>query len=781
MPEQVGIDEAAKRLAVSTATIRRRIKAGKLPAEVDSRGRYLISFEPAAEHREPPKPRKTFGEVAFADPLGLYGGRAGFKSYNPSVLVTRKGLHTYDEMLRDDQVKAALAFKTSAITASGWKIESPGEKGEDWEQRRFLQDQLDSLPGTFEDAVGGLLTALRYGFAVQELIYEMVPDGEWKGKVGLSALKTRSPHSISFDVDEYGNIAPEGIIQMHRHDVGERRLPLDKFIVFQYENEFGNPYGRSDLEAVYKPWWLKDNAYKWLGMMLERYGIPPMVALYNPEMYDNTQILAMQQIFGSLQAATSGMIPRSAPENLELWAPQLAGQVGSVFVPTLDMLNRDIARALLMPGLLGVTPDQLGSFARAKVIFDVFLLVVERLRADLSETINEQLVKRLIEMNFSGDELPKFSWTPLSEDDQGELLKTWGELLGAGAVTAQPDDEAHIRELLEFPERKEGDAPPATLLPPGMAPLPPTPDEAGVSPVVPPAAAPQQRGRAPTLPPPNTAAADDEQTKRYLEIGTGLLFRALAAVDAANDALFADRTVATVTQAAKTLIQRVVNRFGEGKAPDLETATAAEFVRRYGVERVVGIGDETRKLLRQTLAEGVLAGEDREALARRVRTYFRQATEDRARVIAATESNRASNFGIFEGMRQAGVRFKRWRTMADERVRPIHMELAGQVKELEAPFVVPSTGEVGWFPGDDHFGAHGAIGCRCHLEPARITGRRGRPRAATFADDPPDTELSAALAEHEAAMLTAVQAGLRAQKRAVLGVLMQDETPVSFG
>ncbi len=782
------IGPAAAQLGVAEKTIRRRIKSGALTATM-SNGKYLVEVPDGSaptlvkEYREPPRSvRSRLGEIAFADPLGLYGGRAGFKSYNPSALVTRKGLQIYDEMLRDDQIKAALAFKTSAVTATGWKVESPPEKGEDWEQRRFIEDQLKAVPGTFEDAVGGILTALRYGYSTTEIVYEPITNGEWKGKVGLAALKARSPHSITFDVDEYGNIMPDGVIQMHRHDVGERRLPRDKFILYVYESEFGNPYGRSDLEACYRSFWTKDNAYKYLGMMLERYGIPPLFAMYNPEMYDSGQINALKEIFGSLQAATSGLIPRSAPENLEIWAPQLAGQVGGVFIPALEMLNRDIARALLMPGLLGVTPDQLGSFARAKVIFDVFLLVVEKLRMDLEEVINEQLVEPLATLNFSGDELPRFVWLPLSEDDQGQLLKTWGELLGAGAVTAQMDDEAHIRELLEFPERKEGEEPPATLVPPGMAPPPPTPEEVGKT--VP-------------VPPPGTAAAEDtEAVKSYdgpaeretamkmtpaeqarLAGEFNLLFRGLAAMDAARDDLFLSRTAPVVERTVKGMTKRVVERFGEGREPDLETARAIEFVRRYGAERVQGISEETRKLLRQTLAEGLAAGDDREALARRIRLFFRSASEGRARTIAISEATRANNFGAMEGMSQAGVRWKRWLSMRDERVRETHVHLHGQVKALGEPFVT-TDGDRGWFPGDDHFSAHNAIGCRCVLEPARLTSPRGA-RTRTFADEP-DEDLARLREQHEAAMLAAVQSGLRAQKRAVLEVLLADDTPITF-
>src|SRR6266853_2010682 len=51
------------------------------------------------------------GEIAFADPRRLFPGAQPYATFNPSQLVGLKGMQVFDEMRRDDQVKAALAFK----------------------------------------------------------------------------------------------------------------------------------------------------------------------------------------------------------------------------------------------------------------------------------------------------------------------------------------------------------------------------------------------------------------------------------------------------------------------------------------------------------------------------------------------------------------------------------------------------------------------------------------------------------------------------------------------
>jgi SPP1 gp7 family putative phage head morphogenesis protein len=482
MPE-VPIPEAMQRLGVSEKTVRNRIRAGSLTAKKE-RGRWMIEVPERAPaiHEAPTMPtvlpRPTaFGEIAYADPLNRYMG--GVASYNPSWLVTRKSLQIFKDIRRDDQIKAALQFKKHAVLASGWEVISPEGKAEDWEPTRFIAEELETMPGTFDDAMLGMLSALDFGYSVSEKVFCQVPDGEWKGKIGIKAIKSREPTSIQFDVDEFGNILPDGVIQQFRRDQVAKRMPRWKFILWVHQAEFGNPYGTSDLESAYRSYWVKDNSYKWLAMLLEKYGIPPVFGMYDPGKYTPGQLDDIKTVFASLQASSSALIPRAPSDTgqptFELWAPELAGQVGQVFIPAFELLDRHLARSVLMPGLLSLTSDEGGSLARARIAFDVFTLVVEYIQRSIKETINEELVRPITDLNFSVDEYPEFRFLALSEDDRVELLKAWGELAGLGVVVSTPEDERHIRARLKFPER---DSDEEEIMPINQKPEPePEPDE----------------------------------------------------------------------------------------------------------------------------------------------------------------------------------------------------------------------------------------------------------------------------------------------------------------
>ena len=413
----------------------------------------------------------SMGEVALANPKMWVMGQ--MHAFNPSALITRKGMQIFEEMRKDDQVKAALWFKKLAAVSSGWEIVSPEGKDEFYPPSIFAKKQFDGLVRSIDDIIVEMLTALDFGFSVSEIIFNEIERGQFKGLIGIKDIKTKSPFNIKFKMDQFGNLDKNGVLQ--RTNDGLKHLPTGKFLIFTYQSEFGNPYGRSDLEACYPRWWIKENAYRWLAILLERFGVPPIFALYDPNSMTPPQVDSLRKAIESIQAATAGAIPRASKDSLEMWAPQLAGQTGRVFIPALEMLNRDISRALLMPGLLGLTPDQgVGSFARARVEFDVFVLMIERLRGQLQDVVNHQLLSPLVDLNFISDEdtHPEFRFLPLTDDLRLEMFKTWISFVEKQVVKSTREDEIHVRKAFGFPKLEVVDDGEDGELPPDGEPAP---------------------------------------------------------------------------------------------------------------------------------------------------------------------------------------------------------------------------------------------------------------------------------------------------------------------
>lgn len=396
-------------------------------------------------------PAADMGEVAFADIVRrMYGDpKKAFPVYNQNEVASKKGIRHFTKMARDDQVKAALALKRYAVTAGGWTVNSPQGKGRDWEPTKFVTENFNELNSTLEGAMDGILSKFAYGFSLTEKVW-----AERDNMVWLQDLKTRHPFGINFEQDAYGNILE--IKQAWGATVGGQPLPPEKFMLCVHDGLFSNPYGQSDLESAYRPWWIKENSYKWMAILLEKMGIPPIFISYDSNAIKGQVLTDLKSIMTNLQAATSALLPRgTTKETIDFWAPELAGNVATVFAPAIQMLNGDIARAILLPGLLGLTPDtNVGSQARSNVHFNVFMLIVERERRYAEIQLNRRVVRDLVDYNFAGlgNDRPYVQLLAMSAEKQVELFKIWSQMVKDSTVSKQIDDEKHLRTSLRMPE-----------------------------------------------------------------------------------------------------------------------------------------------------------------------------------------------------------------------------------------------------------------------------------------------------------------------------------------
>ena len=143
----------------------------------------------------------------------------------------------------------------------------------------------------------------------------------------------------------------------------------------------------------------------------------------------------------------------------------------------------------------------------------------------------------------------------------------------------------------------------------------------------------------------------------------------------------------------------------------------AEGLLSHATNRMQDVGNDLWLNIQQTLAEGVTQGESVPELAERVRQAA-PVTEPRARVVARTESQAASNGASIAQARSAGVRLnKTWlATLGDGRTRPAHLAAEGQTVPLDEPFMIGDP--VAYpldFPGDPTGPPELTINCRCTL------------------------------------------------------------------
>lgn len=471
-----------KRKKISKARTRRHAAASPIaqtPSAVSIMPSGLAgAMVPNADQPVQLQPNELFSARALVDPSRLIAGRL-FYPYNPSILATRKGLQIFDQMKIDEQVKVCLSFMKNTMLAGGWEVVSPDDQVDDWEVTDFVHDNFNHIPGGMEDALLKVLLGVDYGYSVTEKVYG---DVDWApGKKALTQFISIKPHYIDIQADRHGNVL--GLIQRYAPGqgwgvpglpnqlqtgstgapgmLGIPALPPDKFVLYTHEIEFENHYGRSALESAYRAWWTKDNAYKWLAILLERYGMPPLFLFYDPNAYQGGQLTELQKILQSIKNSTMGLVPRSKKEALEFASLELASQGKDVFLGAMGRFDGDIAKALLMPSLIGATGDEQlqaggrggGSYARANVHYKMFLNGVRATqRRVATRAINDQIVRQLCDLNFAGlKSYPEFKFLDPDDETNTAIFELWQKLVEGQVVNRIPDDEDHIRKALKFP------------------------------------------------------------------------------------------------------------------------------------------------------------------------------------------------------------------------------------------------------------------------------------------------------------------------------------------
>lgn len=370
----------------------------------------------------------------------------GIQEYNPDELVTKKGMAVLHKMRHDDQIKAVSATKKYARLSTPWKIHPASESVEDGKIAQFVRYNLVNMDGSLNADLLEILTAMDFGYSITEKVWKVIEKGEFKGKIGLKALKTRRPDNFDFDVDEHDNLKPNGIVQGLRAGTA-KYFPKEKFIIYSHGKEFDNFYGSSDLRAVYRSYWSKDILIRFWNMWLERFPAPFIIGWY-PEGTSSTRRTNLLNILKRLQIATAAILP----DNLEVEIKEMKDVGHAVFKEAITFHNTSMARGILCPDLIGYTETTgPGSYALGKKHFDVFLFVLEQLGKELEETVMlEQLIKQLVDYNYDVSSYPQFKFETLREEDMEARAKIIDILIKAGLVDPT---EVWVRDYLSLPAK----------------------------------------------------------------------------------------------------------------------------------------------------------------------------------------------------------------------------------------------------------------------------------------------------------------------------------------
>lgn len=340
----------------------------------------------------------------------IFQGYIGKIYPNPDKILREeaggRGIELYEDMLRDPQIAATLQTRTKSVIGKEWKVTPATDKRNDVKVADFVTNVL--LGFNFDYAREALLTGLFFGFKPSEIM--------WEYSEGIIIVKEIIPCScrqFAFDVD--GKLR---LLTMESMFDGEL-LPDKKFIVFRNPSIDSNPYGSPIASKLYWYWWFKKNVIKFWMMYADKYAFPTVMAKYPQEVNDNEQDDLLYKLETIQQDSTIVL-----PENINVEFLEASRQSSTnTYESICTYMDNAIAKVILGQTLtteIGKT----GSYAASKTHNEVRHDILKADADLLCHTLNETVVKWLVDFNFANVKKYPQIWI---ETEEQETLKEFAE------------------------------------------------------------------------------------------------------------------------------------------------------------------------------------------------------------------------------------------------------------------------------------------------------------------------------------------------------------------
>jgi len=361
-------------------------------------------------------------------PGGVMGGGSSIPGFDTS----KKTLQTYRSMRANPTIALARAAATCPIVALGWSYEesedAPAGAAE------FIEHQLDPLR---KHLVGHGLRALDYGWSPFEMVWQPVTVDK------AERLGIRKAKPLLVDITEILSDRMTGQYAGLRQK-GVDLLP-EATLLFSYDQEAGNLYGRARMENCRKPWERWEGIDKQQGRYCQKVGgVIPMIEYPEGETKDEhgadvDNFDHAKRVLRELGQGHGVVMPNKLAQyaedllnrgvdinKLKAWHIgflETKQRHGVEFVAQMRHEESLMARGWLMPER-AITEGQYGTKAEAESQTDLAMVVAEQDSEWLVETVNAYLVDRLLVWNW-GPEAAGSVWVspePLSNPAR-EMLR----------------------------------------------------------------------------------------------------------------------------------------------------------------------------------------------------------------------------------------------------------------------------------------------------------------------------------------------------------------------
>lgn len=328
--------------------------------------------------------------------LGMFGKDSdAIMRPNDDLLLQKGGtdaFQVYTKLLFDETVQAALIKMSQEVTAREWKIEPASDKAGDIAIKDFVEEKLGSLQ--MDEIYRGLLESYIVGFSVGEIMWRRTSSG-----IVPYDFRFRDQRRFRFQEEEEADYGfTMRMVTREDRFIGIE-LPPRKFVVHRYwAQNNGDPYGAGLGRVLYPLVKFKRRALESQLLYSDRFSNPTAVAKA-PLSATTAEIDTLYNHLSNLSQETALVLP----EGFEL---QFVNPGGTP--ETFQNLRETLAQSIhiLIAGEDEAGSADAGSRASSEVAQTVRTSRAHDLSELVSQTLNESLIRWIVELNFGTSVAP---------------------------------------------------------------------------------------------------------------------------------------------------------------------------------------------------------------------------------------------------------------------------------------------------------------------------------------------------------------------------------------
>src|SRR5215831_579172 len=376
----------------------------------------------------------------------------------PELTTQFQRSQVYARMQHDAGVDSSLRVLKTPILGAEFFMEPYSDTPQDMLISEFIWENLaKGLSAPLLNSLEDVLHMCEDGYSVLEKVYE---NREWSPSAKgantrvytmLKKLGVRPAYTIS-TINYDNNGGPTDVTQNAIQADGttqEKKLPIEKVIIFSFNKKGGDLTGRSILRTAHPHWYYKTHLYKIDAVQKERHaiGVPRGKVLAGAKPGDKD---ALRTLLRNLRTNEESYIIQTP--TIEVDFAELNNQpidvIGSAEHHNIMIMLNVMAQFMVLGLQAG------GGRNTASTGADMFMKAMKYVANYIAQMVNMYLIPELVVWNFPTNNFPSLKVRNIGETRDLQMLgAALANLFAQGGITPDLDTENWIRDTFDMPNK----------------------------------------------------------------------------------------------------------------------------------------------------------------------------------------------------------------------------------------------------------------------------------------------------------------------------------------